>query len=155
MSRISVVVVSRDRRDSLLETLARLAALPERPPVVVVDNGSTDGTVEAVRRAWPGVSLVPVGRNLGAAGRTLGVLAAGTPYVAFSDDDSWWEPGALGRAAEIFDATPSLGLLAARIVVSPGGRDDPVCAAMAAGPPSAVVPGGYDVLGFVACGAAV
>jgi hypothetical protein len=37
-------------------------------------------------------------------GRTLGVRAATTPYVAFSDDDSWWEPGALQSAADLRNA---------------------------------------------------
>jgi GT2 family glycosyltransferase len=153
--RISVVVVTRNRRESLLRTLARLHAAPHPPPVLVVDNGSSDGTVEAVRRAWPRVRVLPLGRNLGAAGRTEGVLAATTPYVAFSDDDSWWEPGALRRAVELFDAAPRLGLLAGRMTVHPGDREDPICAAMAAGPQSAGVPGGTDVLGFLACGAVV
>jgi hypothetical protein len=36
---VTVVIATRDRRASLLATLERLAALPERPPVVVVDNG--------------------------------------------------------------------------------------------------------------------
>ncbi len=40
-----------------------------------------------------------------------------TPYVAFADDDSWCEPGALAAAARRFDADPRLGLLAARILV--------------------------------------
>ena len=47
-SAVPVVIVSRDRRERLLSTLARLAALPERPAVVVVDNGSRDGTADAV-----------------------------------------------------------------------------------------------------------
>jgi GT2 family glycosyltransferase len=53
----------------------------------------------------------------------------------------------------VLDAAPTVALLAARIVLQPHGGEDPVCAAMAAGPPSAVVPGGHDVLGFLACGA--
>ncbi|MGW7357269.1 glycosyltransferase family 2 protein, partial [Streptomyces sp. NPDC054802] len=42
--RTSVVVITRDRRDQLLRTLDHLAALPERPVVIVVDNGSRGGT---------------------------------------------------------------------------------------------------------------
>lgn len=149
--RTTVVMITRDRRDEADAALTRLTALPERPPVIVVDNGSTDGTARMVRDRHPAVSVIEPGVNLAAAGRTLGVRAAATPYVAFSDDDSWWEPGALGRAADVLDAHPTLAVLAAHILVGEDDRDDPVCAAMAASP-LAPVPGlpGTPVLGFLA-----
>jgi GT2 family glycosyltransferase len=151
----AVVIVTRDRRPDLLTTLARLAALPECPEVIVVDNGSRDGTPAAVAAAHPDVRLIALDRDLGAAARTCGVAAAGTPYVAFCDDDSWWEPGALARAHELLDAHPDVALVAGRVELSPG-RTDPTCAAMAASPLPAR-PGlpGPRVLGFIACAAVV
>jgi GT2 family glycosyltransferase len=156
MSRLTVVIITRDRRDGLLHTLDRLAGLPERPAVIVVDNGSADDTVAAVREAHPAVRVVPLDRNRGAVARNIGVRLADTPYVAFSDDDSWWEPGALARAAEVFDAHPRLGLIAARTLVGADRVPDPVNTAMA-GSPLASVPGlpGPPVLGFLACAAIV
>ena len=153
---VTVVIATMDRRDNVLTTLDHLAALPERPPVVLVDNGSTDGTADAVREAHPEVVVLEPGRNLGAAGRTLGVQAARTELVAFADDDSWWAPGALARAQEHFARTPRLGLLAARILVGPEGRLDPVCEQMAGSPlPHQSDLPGPPVLGFIACGAVV
>jgi GT2 family glycosyltransferase len=93
--------------------------------------------------------------NLGAAGRNCGVALAGTPYVAFSDDDSWWADGSLARAADLFDANPRLGLVAARILVGPDERPDPVCTAMADSPLRTDSGPGRAVLGFVACGSVV
>src|SRR5690348_10804754 len=108
-AQVGVVVVTRDRAETLLHTLERLRALPGPPPVVVVDNGSRDGTPRAVReRFGEGVRVVEAGRNLAAAARTVGVQATGTPLVAFADDDSWWAPGALERIAGAFAAHPSL-----------------------------------------------
>ena len=154
--RTTVVVVTRDRREGLLQTLDRLVALPDEPPVVVVDNASTDGTADAVRERHPGVEVVALTANLGAAGRNVGVARAATPYVAFADDDSWWEPAALARAAAILDAHPDVALVAARILVGPEERLDPVSALMADGPLGRR-PGlpGPAVLGFLACGAVV
>jgi GT2 family glycosyltransferase len=123
--RVGVVIITRDRCAELLHVLDRLAGLPERPPVVVVDNASTDGTADAVA-ARPGVGLIRARANLGAAGRNIGVEALDTPYVAFCDDDTWWDPGGLARAADLLDAHPDVAALTARILVEPGGREDPI-----------------------------
>src|SRR4051794_32357037 len=154
--RISVVIATRDRRVHLGRTLDRLQSLPESPSIVLVDHGSSDGTAEYVRRAHPEVRLIALGENLGAAARTLGVAEARSPYVAFSDDDSWWAPGALACASDRFDAHRRLGLLAARVLVGPGETIDPSCAMMAASPlPTRADLPGPSVLGFLACGAVV
>jgi GT2 family glycosyltransferase len=124
--RIGVVVITWQRRDEALACVQRLLDLPERPPVVLVDNGSTDGTADAVRARFPGVEVVALRENRGAVGRNVGVERLGTPYVAFCDDDTWWEPGSLARAVEALDAHPGLAVLNARIVVEPSGVDDPI-----------------------------
>ncbi|KOT43591.1 glycosyl transferase [Streptomyces caelestis] len=124
--RTTVVVITHNRRPELLRTLGELAGLPEEPPVVVTDNGSTDGTAEAVARRHPDVRLLRPGRNLGAVGRNLAVRDVRTPYVAFCDDDSWWSPGSLAGAADLLDRHPALGSVTARIIVEPDGTDDPI-----------------------------
>ena len=124
--RVAVVVISHQRRDELLLALSRLRQLPERPHVVVVDNGSTDGTADAVRAHDPWVELIASPTNLGAVGRNLGVARLDTPYVAFCDDDTWWEPGSLRTAADALDAHPRLAVVTARILVEPGGTEDPI-----------------------------
>ena len=124
--RVGVVMITWNRREEALASVGRLLALPERPRVVVVDNGSTDGTAEAVRRAHPRAEVIASPTNLGAVGRNLGVEALDTPYVAFCDDDTWWEPGALRAAADVLDAYPDVAVLTARILVEPGAREDPI-----------------------------
>lgn len=151
---ITVVVMTRDRAGDLARSLPRHEA-----PVLVVDNGSTDATAAVVagrRAAGQDVRLVPLGRNRGAAARTVGVRLASTPYVAFADDDSWWAPGALARAADVMAAHPRLAVLAGRVLVGAAEREDPLSALMAEAPwgRSPDLPG-PDVLGFAACGAVV
>lgn len=124
--RVTVIVITRDRRRSLLATLARLRDLPDRPPVIVVDNASTDGTAPAVAREHPEVRLLRARTNLGAVGRNLAMDHVRTPYAAFCDDDTWWEPGALRRACDLLDACPRLAVVTGRILVEPGGREDPI-----------------------------
>lgn len=150
--RVSVVTITRDRREELLRTLGHLTALPERPRVIVVDNGSSDDTVEAVRERFPQVDVVALEINLGAAGRNLGVDRAKTPYVAFSDDDSWWASGALTRIADVLDAHPRLAVAQGHILVGEEERDDPIHAEMADSPlpPEPDMPG-HPVASFVGC----
>ncbi|WP_078962687.1 glycosyltransferase [Streptomyces sp. SCSIO 75703] len=153
---VGVVIATRDRSASLARTLRRLLALPERPEIVVADNASTDGTPALLARDFPQVRVVRLPSNRGALARTHGVRALDTPYVAFSDDDSWWAPGALGTAARLFAEHPRLGLLAARTLVGPGRDADPLNGRLAASPlgTAADLPG-TQVLGFLACASVV
>jgi GT2 family glycosyltransferase len=153
---LSVVIATRNRREQLALALDRLTALAEQPPIVVVDNASQDGSPAAVRARHPQVQVIELRENRGAGARTVGARAVDTPLVAFSDDDSWWAPGALARAVELFDRFPRLALVAARTLVGDSQELDPVSASMAAAPlgQAADLPG-PSVLGFLACSAVV
>ena len=154
--RVDVVIVTRNRVSDLLTTLDRLRRLPEDPRVIVVDNDSTDATCALVRVHHPDVDLVALRENAGAAARTIGVEHARGPYVAFADDDSWWEPGSLAAAAEIFARFRRLAVIAARVLVGECATIDPTCEIMAESPLPARRPlPGPPVLGFIACGAIV
>jgi GT2 family glycosyltransferase len=148
---LTVVVMTRDRWPDLSRTLPRHEA-----PVIVVDNGSTDGTPDLVRERFPDVRLVALDTNLGSVARNIGVEAASTPFVAFADDDSWWAPGSLATMVKLFEAHPRAAVLAARMLVGEDERPDPVCALMSSSPLGTEddLPG-PSVLGFLACGAAV
>ncbi|MBC3192299.1 glycosyltransferase [Pseudonocardia sp. C8] len=124
--RTTVVVITRDRRAELLRTLAHLEALPDAAPVIVVDNGSTDGTAAAVRARHPRVALIAAGENLGAVGRNVAVERVRTPYVTFCDDDTRPQPGALTRAADVLDAHPGVASVTGRCLVEPDLHEDPI-----------------------------
>jgi N-acetylglucosaminyl-diphospho-decaprenol L-rhamnosyltransferase len=138
---VTVVVATRNRWGRLAETVPH-----HRAPVIVVDNDS-DSVADL-----PGVDLVRLPENQGAAARNVGVRRARTPYVAFADDDSYWTPGSLARAAELMRSHPRAALLAARVLVGPDQRPDPVSALMAAAPlGTGTGAAGPAVLGFLAC----
>ncbi|HEY3470583.1 MAG TPA: glycosyltransferase, partial [Amycolatopsis sp.] len=82
MARISVVIITCNRREQLRETLAHMTSLPESPPIFVADNASGDGTAAMVAREFPGVRLFRLGENLGAVARNIAVAEVATPYVA-------------------------------------------------------------------------
>jgi GT2 family glycosyltransferase len=156
-ARTSFVIASRNRAAGLTGVLDRLLDTTACP-IVVVDNSSDDDSVVAVKqiaaRSSGRVSLIELDSNQGAVGRNVGVAACSTPYVAFCDDDSWWAPDATGIAEATFDRHPSVGLLAARTIVWPQRRDDPLVAQLAESPlgQRRDLPG-PSILGFLSCSA--
>jgi GT2 family glycosyltransferase len=152
----TVVIATRNRHGELLRTLGKLHDLRPQPPIIVVDNGSHDGTTTVVRREFPAVDVIELDHNEGSAARNIGVSRATTPYVAFSDDDSWWAPDALTRAERLLDDNPRVGLIAATTLVGPGDYPDPVVTLMSTSP-LGHRPGlpGPSILGFLACSAVV
>jgi GT2 family glycosyltransferase len=147
---VSVVVLTHNRAPELARTLAHMLALPERPAVIVVDNGSRDGTGDMVSARFPQARLIRLAENYGAAARNLGARSARTPYVAFCDDDTRWAPGSLALAARLLDAHRRVAVLSARVLVGPEGREDPACATMAASPLASAGLPGRAVVGFLA-----
>ena len=121
--RVVAVVVTYNRRDLLLESLAALAAQARRPDaVIVVDNASTDGSARAVAAAHPEVQLLPMTRNTGGAGGfAVGLeaaLADDADLVWLMDDDTVPEPGALDELLAAHDSYPGStpAVVASRVV---------------------------------------
>ena len=96
--KLSYVIVTYNRRDVLLSTLARLrTATPlarDRWETWVVDNASTDTTADAVALRHPEVQLIRNQRNEGMAGRNRAFAKARGEYVITLDDDSYPEESA-------------------------------------------------------------
>jgi GT2 family glycosyltransferase len=91
---LSIVIPSRNRREVLLETLARLARqdVSDRFEVIVVDDGSSDGTSAALQSSdWPTFDLVPFHQDHRgqATARNLGVSRARGEVCLFLGDDMW------------------------------------------------------------------
>lgn len=129
--RTTVVMMTHNRREELLRTLRHMTALPDAAPIVVADNASTDGTADVVRAFQrrhqdAEVRLLRCDRNLGAVARNRAVAECSTEYVAFCDDDTRWQPGALRRAADLLDAYPGLASVTGRCLVEPELAEDPI-----------------------------
>jgi GT2 family glycosyltransferase len=149
---VSLIILTRNRKDELVKTLVRSRQIGDSPRIIVVDNASSDGTAEEVSSRFPDVQLILVGRNEGASARNHGITAAQTPFVAFNDDDSYFAPGSLQRAVAHLQRLSDVGALAASVLVGDDEVSDPTCEAMARSP-LGKRPGdpGPAILGFLAC----
>jgi len=130
--RVVAVVVTHNRRDMLLQSLAAIAGQSRSPDaLVLVDNASADGSAEAVAAAHPEARVLGLSRNTGGAGgfaAGLGVaLDDAADLVWLMDDDTVPEPDALRAllTARAAYPGPSPALVASRVVWTDG-RDHPM-----------------------------
>ncbi len=117
---VSVVVVNWNGERYLapcLESLVRQTY--PRLEIVVVDNGSTDGSLALLRRDWAArVRLVEHPANLGfAGGSNSGIRAAEGEYVALLNNDAVADPGWVGALVSAAESDPAIGMCASRIYV--------------------------------------
>lgn len=98
---ISVIVVSFNTKEKLARCLAAIESGNE---VIVVDNGSTDGSVELVLEQFPHVHLVqnPENRGFGAANNQGTQIATGDLWL-YLNSDAYADPGAITALARAFD----------------------------------------------------
>jgi N-acetylglucosaminyl-diphospho-decaprenol L-rhamnosyltransferase len=84
--------------------------------VVVVDNASSDGSVEAVRRADPETRIVETGANLGfGSAANRGVATTASPYVLILNPDTVVEPGTVKALSAALDRDPGLAVVGPRM----------------------------------------
>jgi GT2 family glycosyltransferase len=120
VDRLAVVVVSFNTRDVLESCLESvLAARPAK--TVVIDNGSTDGSIELVRERFAGVRLLISERNGGyGAAANAAIEASDTPAVLLLNSDTLLEPEALTTLGRYLDEHPRAAVVAPRLVNGDG-----------------------------------
>lgn len=108
---VSVVVPTHDRRDLLCRALDSIAGQTRAPlEVIVVDDGSQDGTAAMLRREYPGVVLIEQAHGGVSSARNRGIARSRGDWVAFLDSDDEWMPEKLAQqhAALDIDSTARL-----------------------------------------------
>ncbi|MCP3175629.1 glycosyltransferase family 2 protein [Desulfuromonas sp. KJ2020] len=117
MDKVSIIIVNWNGRNHLATCLDSLAAQSFKEfEVVLVDNGSIDGSVEFVRHAYPWVRLVELPENTGfAAGNNLGFNQARGEYIVTLNNDTQVEPDWLELLVQVADDHPHAGMVGCRI----------------------------------------
>jgi GT2 family glycosyltransferase len=104
---LDVVVVTRDTRSLTLRCAAAVLAPGAGPArhLIVVDNGSSDGTAEAILERWPEATVLRNDANVGfASACNQGVRAGKGEYILFLNSDAFPRPGALERLVSFLEA---------------------------------------------------
>jgi N-acetylglucosaminyl-diphospho-decaprenol L-rhamnosyltransferase len=113
---VCVIVPTYQGRHHLENLLPSLAEQTLTHEVIVIDNGSTDGTREFLRRSWPGVHMVSFSENLGfGKAANAGVAAATSATVVLLNNDTVCTPTFLERLVDALD--PPQGVVMASPVL--------------------------------------
>ncbi|HEY5286993.1 MAG TPA: glycosyltransferase family 2 protein [Solirubrobacteraceae bacterium] len=115
---VSIVIVTFGAREHVLRCLSSIAdhaAIDHE--AIVVDDGSSDGTVVAVRERFPDVRVIAKPRNEGlVAGRNTALELVRGRLVLMLDADTELRPGALQALVAVLDGDPRVGLVGPRLV---------------------------------------
>jgi GT2 family glycosyltransferase len=114
---VSIIIVNWNGLAHLPECLDSLAAQTFRDfEVVLVDNGSEDGSVSFVAEHYPWVKVVPLRENTGfATGNNRGLEHSGGDYIVTLNNDTRAEPDWLEALVGVADAHPRAGMVGCRI----------------------------------------
>ncbi len=110
---ISVVIPTFDMGQFLRHTLTNVLRQTLEPlEVIVVDNGSKDGTVEMLRRNFPSVCIVTQTERGVSAARNAGIDAAKGDFIAFKDADDFWAVDHLSVLSRLIGRYPDAVMFA-------------------------------------------
>jgi GT2 family glycosyltransferase len=146
---VSIMIATRNRVAELRKTLAAcLAQDLDRLEILVVDDASTDGTFDEVRKKFPQVNIVRRERNLGSVAARNDIVrrAQGKYIIALDDDSRFVDRSACRRIVQRMDAETDLGIVSFQAV----GPEHPE-RMTAAGR----LRGEWHCSSFAACGAAI
>jgi GT2 family glycosyltransferase len=116
--RVVLVILNWNGRQYLEPCLRSVFAQEFRDfSVILVDNGSTDGSADLVRTRFPQVHLIENSENRGfAAANNQAVLASTSEFVATLNNDTKVDPGWLGALVQAMEADPRVGMCASKML---------------------------------------
>lgn len=123
---MSLIIITMNRCDELRKTLSDLKQQDTNFELIVVDNGSIDGSPKIVREYWPRAVVIELITNKGVSGgRNEGIKAATGDILVFLDDDaSFAHPDTLSRIQRRFENDPDLGILATNSYLTATGKPE-------------------------------
>lgn len=116
---ISIIIINWNTKELLLGCLESIEKEGSECSleVVVVDNGSVDGSVEAARENYPRVKLIQNGRNLGfAKANNIGIEASTGRYVCLVNSDVKVMPACFAKLVDYMDTNNSIGIIGPKIL---------------------------------------
>lgn len=127
MKKIFIIILNwNGKKDTLecLDSLGELRSMNYESRIVVVDNGSDDGSVEVIHKDYPEVILLENKENLGfAEGNNVGIryaLENGADYVILLNNDTLVDKNLVNELLKVMESDSQTGVLSPKIYFAPG-----------------------------------
>ncbi len=128
MNGVSIVVVNFNTAEATAACLASLEGEPVDAEIVVVDNGSTDGSADLLRSRFPDALVVEAGENLGfAAGVNLGASLATREWILLLNPDTLVRSGSIRALLDFAEQHPEHRVYGGRTLRPDGSLDPSSC----------------------------
>ena len=128
--KVTIIILNWNGKEDTIECLESLKHITyPNYEMLLVDNGSTDGSVECFREKYPGIEIIETGENLGfAGGNNVGIRRAmdeEADYVLLLNNDTVVDPEFLGELVKVAESNISIGIVGPKIYYYDyGGRKD-------------------------------
>jgi GT2 family glycosyltransferase len=142
----SFVILTYNRKDEVLKTIAQTKELIQNNfydyEIIVVENGSSDGSADAIKSKFTDITLIEIKKNCGIPAWNKGFERASGKYLIVLDDDSHIERG-LQESLRYMEENPKVGVLALNVVTGPYTSE------------MWQWKDGENIVGFIGCGAII
>lgn len=118
--KVSLIIINYNRKDYLKNCIESILKNTDYPnyEIVVVDNHSTDGSVELVRKNFPSVRLIENEKNYAfGGGANIGMKKTQGKYVVLLDNDTLVQPGWLPKIVEVAENDEKIAVAASVVIL--------------------------------------
>ncbi len=121
--KLSIVILNYNTKDLLKQTLESIKT-SQKAETIVVDNASTDDSIDMLKNNFPRVKIVQNKQNLGfAAGNNQGIKVAKGKYILLLNSDTQIQDNAIDKCINYLDKHSQVGILTPKLILSDGAID--------------------------------
>ncbi len=117
---LSIIILAWNSKDFLQRCLDSISARDIEYEIIVIDNASSDDTIQMIEKEYPDVTFIKNDKNMGLPARNQGLSVAKGKYILLLDVDTIVQPDSIDTLVSYLDRNPDIGLVAARLTDKDG-----------------------------------
>ncbi len=115
---VSIIILNLNGQEHLARCLPSIEGQTyQNVEVILVDNGSSDGSIEYVRQTFPHVKIIANDHNTGfAKANNQGIIASNAPFIFTLNNDTWLDPNCVEEVVRVAEANERVGMIATKML---------------------------------------